>query len=46
MIVLETWGFWTGLFEPLPFGDPWIATFVMLAFFAAGVKIILGGEPA
>jgi len=45
-IVLETWGFWTGLFEFLPYGDPYIATIVLFSLVAAGAKLIVGGETA
>ena len=45
-MVLETWGFWTGLFEPLPYGDPYIATIVLFSLVAAGAKLIVSGETA
>ncbi len=45
-MVLETWGFWTGLFEPLPYGDPYIAIIVLFSLVAAAAKLILGRETA
>jgi len=35
-IVLEIWGTWCGLFKPLPYGDPYIATIVLFTFVRAG----------
>ncbi len=45
-IVLEAWGIWSGLFEPLPYGDPYIATIVLFSLVAAGAKLTVGGETA
>ena len=46
IMALETWGFWTGLFELLPYGDPYIATIVLFSLVAAAAKLIAGGETA
>ena len=27
---LDTWGVWSGLFAPIPYGDPYVATAVLL----------------
>ena len=45
-MVFETWGFWTGLFEPFPYGDSYIATIVLFSLVAVGAKPIVGGETA
>tara|TARA_Y100000294_G_scaffold27172_1_gene23020 strand:+ start:1512 stop:1664 length:153 start_codon:yes stop_codon:yes gene_type:complete len=45
-MVLESWGTWSGLFEPLPYGDPYIATIVLFALTAAAAKLIVGQETA
>ncbi|MCH7937920.1 MAG: hypothetical protein IH994_12665 [Proteobacteria bacterium] len=44
--VLESWGVWSGLFEPLPYGDPYIATIVLFSLTAAAVKLFVGQETA
>jgi len=41
--VFEAWGAWSGLFEPLPYGDPYIATIVLFSLVAAAAKLIVGG---
>ena len=43
-IVFEAWGTWSGLFEALPYGDPYIATIVLFALTAAAAKLFVGGE--
>ncbi len=43
-IVIEAWGIWSGLFEPLPYGDPYIATIVLFSLTAAAAKWFVGGE--
>ncbi len=45
-MVLETWGFWTGLFGPLPYGDPYIATVALFVLVAMAAKLVAGGETA
>ncbi len=46
IIVLDTWDFWCGLFNLLPYGDPYIATFALVMLFAMAIKMIVGGETA
>ena len=46
IMVLETWDLWCGLFKPLPYGDPYIATFILVVLLAISVKMVAGGEPA
>jgi len=43
-IVFESWSAWSGLFEPLPYGDPYIATIVLFSLVAAAAKFFVGGE--
>jgi hypothetical protein len=45
-LVLEAWGAWSGLFEPLPYGDPYIASIVLFSLVAAAAKLFVGGEIA
>ena len=45
-IVLESWALWSGLFEPLPYGDPYIAIIVLFSLTAAAAKLFVGGETA
>ncbi len=45
-IVLGTWDLWSGLFKPLPYGDPYIAIVVLFVLVAMSAKMIAGGEPA
>ena len=45
-LVLETWSFWCGLFKPLPYGDPFVATFALVVLFAMATKLIAGGDAA
>lgn len=40
-LVFEAWGAWSGLFEPLPYGDPYIAFSLV-----AAAKLFVGGETA
>ena len=45
-IAFKTWSLWSGLFAPLPYGDPFIATLALFVLVAFAAKIIAGGEPA
>jgi len=45
-IVFESWGAWSGLFEALPYGDPYIAAIVLFSLVAAAAKLFVGGETA
>ena len=45
-LVFETWGAWSGLFEPLPYGDPYIASIVLFSLVSAAAKLFVGGETA
>jgi hypothetical protein len=46
IIVRETWEISCGLFEPLPYGDPYIATITMFVLIAMSAKIIADGKTA
>ncbi len=45
-MVLEAWDLWSGLFTPLPYGDPYIATVALFVLLGMSAKMIAGGEPA
>ncbi len=45
-IVLGTWDFWCGLFGPLPYGDPYIASAVLFVLVAMAARMVAGGETA
>jgi len=45
-VVFGAWDFWSGLFGPLPYGDPYIAIFTLVVLAAMAVKMLAGGEPA
>lgn len=44
--VLAFWTIWSGLFRPLPFGDPYLAFAVLFVVIAVAAKLILGRETA
>lgn len=46
IIALDIWNIWCGLFEPLPYGDPYIATITLFILIAMSAKIIADGETA
>ncbi len=39
------WTFWSGLFAPLPFGDPYIAALAALLVLAAIYKAVKSARP-
>ena len=45
-LVFEAWGTWSGLFEPLPYGGPYIASIVLFSLVAAAAKLFVGGKTA
>ncbi len=45
-MVIESWDLWSGLFSPLPYGDPYIATAALFVLVAMSAKMVAGGEPA
>lgn len=42
VIVNGLWGFWSGLFAPLPYGDPYIAGAALLVAVAVACKLLSG----
>ena len=40
--VLKFWGFWCGLFEFVPFGDPYIAASALFVVFVVSCRLITG----
>ena len=44
--LLDTgWTFWSGMFAPLPFGDPYIAAFAAFFVLAAIHKVVRSARP-
>ena len=44
-LMFDVWGTWSELFEPLPYGDLYIASIVLFSLVAAA-KLFVGGETA
>lgn len=38
------WRLWSGVFEPLPYGDPYLAFVAMAVLIAASAKLFFGRE--
>ena len=38
------WRLWSGVFEPLPYGDPYVAVVAMGVVIAVSAKLIFGRE--
>jgi len=36
------WGFWSGMFAPLPYGDPYVAMIVLFVAVAVVCKLLSG----
>jgi len=45
-VILNTWDLWCGLFTPIPYGDPYVATVTLIVLLGMSVKMVAGGEPA
>ncbi len=43
-IVQEAWSMWSGLFQGLPYGDPYVATAALFVMFVIAAKVVAGGE--
>ncbi len=43
-IVQKTWNMWSGMFQELPYGDPYIAVAVLFVLLAMVAKMVAGGE--
>lgn len=44
--VADAWGFWTELFAPLPYGDPYLAIIILFAIIGMVCKLLCGRETA
>jgi hypothetical protein len=40
------WRWWSGLFEPLPYGDPYLAVATMAVVIVVSAKLFFGREPS
>ncbi len=40
------WVIWSGLFKPLPYGDPYFAIIALFVIVAVSAKLIVGREAA
>ncbi len=40
--VLEFWDGWSGLFAPLPYGDPYLSVVVLFVLVAVSAKFVSG----
>jgi len=38
------WHFWSGIFEPIPYGDPYLAIISIFVILAVSAKLIFGRE--
>lgn len=45
-MLLTAWTFWCGLFKSIPYGDPYLAVFVMIVLVCASAKWVASGEAA
>jgi len=43
-MVLDVWDMWCNLFSPIPYGEPYVATFALIALGAMTVKKLVGGQ--
>lgn len=39
------WNVWTGLFAPLPYGDPYVAAGALMVLIAMAFKLTVGRAP-
>ena len=45
-VVHTLWRLWSGLFEPLPYGDPYLAIIALAAVITVSAKLLFGREPS
>ena len=45
-MLLTAWTSWSGLFKSIPYGDPYLAVFVLIVLVGASAKWVAGGEAA
>lgn len=43
-LVQKTWNVWSGLFEWMPYGDPYMAFATLIVMIAVVAKLAVGGE--
>ena len=43
-VVHTLWRLWSGVFEPLPYGDPYLAVFAMAVVVTVSAKLFFGRE--
>ncbi len=43
---LTAWRLWSGVFEPLPYGDPYLAIGAMAVVIVVSAKLFFGREPS
>ena len=43
-VVHTLWRLWSGVFEPLPSGDPYLAVFAMAVVVTVSAKLFFGRE--
>jgi hypothetical protein len=42
--IMDIWFSWSGLFETVPYGNPYIASAVLCTFCAMSARILVGRE--
>ena len=43
-MIQKTWNVWSGLFEWMPYGDPYMAFATLIVLIAVVAKLTVGGE--
>ena len=43
-MIQKTWNVWSGLFEWMPYGDPYMAFATLIVLVAVVAKLAVGGE--
>ncbi len=43
-IVQKAWSMWSGMFQGMPYGDPYVAIAVLFVLFVVAAKMVAGGE--
>lgn len=41
LLVLKFWAFWTGMFAPLPYGDPYLAYVALFMVLTMGCTLLV-----
>ncbi len=45
-VVHTLWRLWSGVFEPLPYGDPYLAVGALAVIITVSAKLFFGHEPS